>query len=65
MDSFHTIGKKRKKRLADLTPNVELILRKIEKSQLLEKEESEYLKFSIEYIMFIMNKYKNIEELDI
>jgi hypothetical protein len=65
MDNFHTVRKRRKKKLEDLKAIVEIMKMKIEKSQLLEKEEREYLNFSIDYIIYIMDKYKNIEGLDI
>lgn len=65
MDSFHTVRKRRKKKLEDLKATVEIMKIKVEKSQLLEKEEREYLNFSIDYIIYIMDKYKNIEGLDI
>ena len=39
MDSFHTVRKRRKKKLEDLKAIVEIMKIKVEKSQLLEKEE--------------------------
>lgn len=67
MDSLHTIKKmeKKKKKLIDLKLRVKALKYKMEESKLLEKEEKEYLNFSIDYILFIMDKYKESEGMDI
>lgn len=67
MESLHTIKKmeRRVKKLAHLKVKVKFIKEKIDKSELLEKEEKDYLNFSIDYIIHIMDKYKTIEGLDI
>lgn len=67
MESLHTIKKmeRRVKKLAHLKIKVKSIKEKLENNQLLEKQEKEYLNFSIDYIIHIMDKYKTIEGLDI
>ena len=67
MDSLHTIKKmeRKKKKLIDLKLRVKAIKYKLEESKLLDKEEKEYLNFSIDYILFIMDKYKESEGMDI
>lgn len=65
--SLHTIKKieRKKKKLIDLKLRVKAVKFKLEESKLLDKEEKEYLNFSIDYILFIMDKYKDSEGLDI
>ncbi|AXH13746.1 hypothetical protein CP985_04150 [Malaciobacter mytili LMG 24559] len=66
MDSLHTIKRlEKKKKLIDLKLRVKAIKYKMEESKLLDKEEKEYLNFSIDYILFIMDKYKESEGMDI
>lgn len=66
-NSLHTIKRieKRKKKLQDLKIKVSQVKYKLEKSEILDKEEKENLDFSIDYILYILDKYKTIEKLDI
>lgn len=66
-NSLHTIRKmeNRIKKFDYLKFKVKQVKYKLENSEILEKEEKENLNYSIDYILYIIDKYKTIEKLDI
>lgn len=66
-NSLHTIKKmkKRIKKFDYLKFKVKQVKLKLENSEILDKEEKENLNYSIDYILYIIDKYKTIEKLDI
>lgn len=66
-NSLHTIRKmeNRIKKFDYLKFKVKQVKLKLENSEILDKEEKENLNYSIDYILYIIDKYKTIEKLDI
>lgn len=66
-NSLHTIKRmeKRIKKFDYLKFKVKQVKLKLENSEILDKEEKENLNYSIDYILYIIDKYKTIEKLDI
>ena len=67
MDSLHTISNRQKKQIEKFEehkPKLDLVINCLNRSKLLNEEEKEHLKFSLNYVIYIMNKYKLSEGLD-